>query len=262
MVPSHLIINFFRYIDRKFLFNQLRNLYNLYTYIKSIFYLKNFQDYSKSLYNFTNQLDNLCDKYGSDKGFNDLRSRTLYLNRNPHNYTNVYNALLNHCKNDIKLVLECGIGTNNPEIQSTMGSKYKPGASLFVWRDYFQNAEIFGCDVDRKILFNDNRIKTNYVDQLDKHSIELMFSKINRDNFDLIIDDGLHAYQAAINFFDIAFKYLKPGGLYIIEDVGWSYILKLLNYLKNYQLEVVHFNTKRLKLLKDSNLIIVRKELV
>ena len=258
-MPFHLIINFLRYIDNKFLFNKLRSIYNFIIFCKSKHLLKNFQDNSFSFYNSTNHLDDLCDKYGSDKGFKNISKRKLYMDRNPHNYTNVYNALLGHCKNDIKLVLECGLGTNNPKINSTMGENYIPGASLYVWRDYFKNAEIYGCDIDTDILFNKSRIKTNYVDQLDRKSIETMFSKIKRDNFDLIIDDGLHAYKAAINFFDISFNYLKPGGLYIIEDVGWNYMFQLIHYLKDYQLEVVNLRSNRLNLLKDSNLIIIRK---
>lgn len=259
MGPFLLIINFLRYVDNKFLFNKLRNIYNFYVFIKSIILLKSFQDHSKSFYNSSNQLDDLCDKYGSDKGFNNLKMRTLFMNRNPHNYTNVYHSLFSHCKNETKLVLECGIGTNNPKINSTMGEGYKPGASLFVWRDYFQNAEIYGCDIDKDILFNDNRIRTSFVDQLDKKSIEIMFSEFDKNNFDLIIDDGLHSYKAAINFFDIAFNFLKPGGLYIIEDVGWNYMFQLINYLKEYQVEVVNLKSNRIKLLKDSNLVIIRK---
>jgi hypothetical protein len=68
-------------------------------------------------------------------------------------------------------VFECGVGTNNPNITSNMGVNGQPGASLRVWRDYFQNAEVFGADIDRGILFEEQRIRTFYVDQTNKDSI-------------------------------------------------------------------------------------------
>ena len=52
-----------------------------------------------------------------------------------------------------------------------MSSNGKPGASLRVWRDYFYNAEIYGADID-KTNFSEKRIKTFFVDQLDKKEIK------------------------------------------------------------------------------------------
>ena len=48
----------------------------------------------------------------------------------------------------------------------------KPGASLRVWRDYFPNAIIYGADIDKDILFAEERIKTFYIDQLDPVAIK------------------------------------------------------------------------------------------
>ena len=45
-----------------------------------------------------------------------------------------------------------GIGTNNPNIESSMGKDYKPGSSLKVWKEYFLNANIFGADGAEKPL--------------------------------------------------------------------------------------------------------------
>ena len=42
----------------------------------------------------------------------------------------------------MKLVFECGLGTNNPDLQGNMTVDGMPGASLRVWRDYFKNAQI------------------------------------------------------------------------------------------------------------------------
>ena len=48
-------------------------------------------------------------------------------------------AALDHCKQNIKKVFECGIRTSNENIPSNLGKDYKPGTSLRVWKDYFKN---------------------------------------------------------------------------------------------------------------------------
>ena len=55
-----------------------------------------------------------------------------------------------------------------------MTSTGKPGASLKVWKDYFKNAKIFGADIDKRILFQEERINTYEVNQLDPSSIKKM----------------------------------------------------------------------------------------
>jgi hypothetical protein len=64
-------------------------------------------------------------------------------------------------------ILEIGIGTNNPSLVSTMGIYGTPGASLYSFREYLPNSQIYGADIDTNILFTHDRIKTFYVNQLD-----------------------------------------------------------------------------------------------
>lgn len=95
-----------------------------------------------------------------------------------HTYSNYYYSLFNHFKDDVKLVFECGLGSNNPNIRGNMTVNGVPGASLKVWRDYFKNAQIYGGDIDKDILFEEDRIKTYFVDQLNTSSIEVMWKKL------------------------------------------------------------------------------------
>ena len=44
--------------------------------------------------------------------------------------------------------------------------------------------------------------------------------KIKNIEFDFILDDGSHIMQNQYNTFINYFKFLKNGGLYIIEDIG------------------------------------------
>ena len=46
-----------------------------------------------------------------------------------------------------------------------------------------------------------------------------MWDMIKEKDFDLIIDDGAHFFDANINFYKNSFDKLKKNGYYIIEDV-------------------------------------------
>jgi hypothetical protein len=157
----------------------------------------------------------LCEimgRYGSDKGNST--------NTGHHNYTIVYDKLFAPMKNAPMRVFELGLGTNNTDVPSNMGINGKPGASLRGWREYFPNAQIFGADIDRRVLFQEDRIATFYCDQMSASSIaELWNNDVLRDKFDIIIEDGLHTYNANVSFFENSFHMVKPGGIYVIEDV-------------------------------------------
>ena len=61
-------------------------------------------------------------------------------------------------------------------------------------------------------------------DQSDAHFLEQMRVDLNHEQFDIIVDDGSHVPWHQLFTFEIMFDtWLKPGGLYIIEDVETSY---------------------------------------
>ena len=213
-----------------------------------------------SLYNTNNYLSELCELYGSDKGFVNIEKKTPY-DWDPHAYSIIYNNLFSHCRENIKLVFECGIGTNNLNFESNMTLNGKPGASLKVWKDYFVNAQIFGADIDRNILFKEDRIETYHVNQLDQESIIKMWNNIKKKDFDLIIYDWLHNYKAALTLFLNSYEKLKKGGIYIIEDVDFEYLDQLKKALEIYNPEVliINDNYSKNKLITNNNLIIIRK---
>jgi len=159
----------------------------------------------------------------------------------------------------VKLVFECGLGTNNPNLQSNMTVNGIPGASLRVWRDYFKNAQIYGADIDKDILFQEDRIKTYYVDQLNTRSIEIMWKEIGIQNFDIIIDDGLHTTDANINLFVNSFNKLKKNGIYIIEDVHILALNNKMEKLKKFSPELIVLKNKNIKY-PDNNLVIIRND--
>jgi SAM-dependent methyltransferase len=165
---------------------------------------------------YHNPLSIFTKKYGSDKG-SPIDDDTSESGWNMSLYADFYHMLFWNRREKIKTMLEVGIGTNNDSLPSNMTSKGKPGASLRAWRDYFPNATIYGADVDKDILFEEERIKTFYVDQADKFSVAELIGDIDK-TFDFIIDDGLHEAHAQITLLEAIYYKLKVGGIYIIED--------------------------------------------
>jgi len=136
-----------------------------------------------------------------------------------HNYTETYEKMFAGMRLDVATLFEVGIGTNNKKFASFMKPNYTPGGSLRGWRDYFPNATVRGADIDPDILFTEDRIETFQVDQTNQDSIEVMLTSMGDDQYDIIIDDGLHTLPAAVSLFKHVNHKLKEDGLYIIEDI-------------------------------------------
>jgi len=155
------------------------------------------------------ELCELMKKHGSDKG-DDW-----------HNYTLVYSKMFAEYRDNAELVLEVGIGTNNPKFQSHMKPEYTPGGSLRGWRDWFSKALVYGVDIDPDIMIEDEeRIVTFVADQTDDMSLRDMWDRFDDDVvFDIIIDDGLHTLDAAATTFIQSIYMLADDGLYVIEDI-------------------------------------------
>lgn len=140
---------------------------------------------------------------------------------NHHNYTTVYERLFFNLRPKKLNIFELGLGTNNPNIPSSMGVNGTPGASLRGWKEYFKNSNVYGGDIDKDILFTEPNIETFFVDQTDPQSITSLWNndKLKHIDFDIIIDDGLHEFQANVCFLTNSFCKLKTGGIFIIEDI-------------------------------------------
>ncbi|NBP03719.1 MAG: hypothetical protein EBU90_27200, partial [Proteobacteria bacterium] len=108
----------------------------------------------------------------SDKGSENITNSR-------HNYTLIYNELFKNLFDKNINIFELGIGTTNPNITSHMDLTCKSGASLRAWSEIFPNANIYGADIDKIILFNEDRIKTYYCDERDLNSIKSMWENID-----------------------------------------------------------------------------------
>ena len=184
--------------------------------------------------NTNNCLAQLCDQYGSDKGEVGCDNRPYPWPA--HSYTDLYDFLFPPIRNNVQIVIECGIGTNNPNLLSSMGERGRPGASLRVWRDYFPNAQVIGLDIDENTLFTDERIITFQCDQTSAESIQRFRTEaaLEPSSVDLIIDDGLHEISAGITFFENMVDLLAVNGTYIIEDITPNDAPRYSKYLKRW----------------------------
>jgi hypothetical protein len=103
------------------------------------------------------------------------------------------------------------------------------GGSLDMWRDYFgPRAMIYGVDIEPRCRdFEDDRIKIFIGDQGDRLFWRDFCQKVPA--LDVVIDDGAHLYEQQIVTFKQLVPFLKPGGIYLCEDVHRAY-----NYFASY----------------------------
>jgi len=144
-------------------------------------------------------LAHLFEKYGTDKGI--------------WGYTPAYEKYLEHRRREVKRVLEIGI-CGFRDIPNNV-----VGASLFAWRDYFPNAEVYGLDNDSRFIFNDQpRIHTLCCDAYNSAQLHAAIEQFGGD-FDMIVDDAVHDPMPQIALMTDLAPYLTSDGIYAMEDV-------------------------------------------
>lgn len=182
-------------------------------------------------------LGSLFKNYGSDKSTD-------------HNYYITYFAFLNPRRNEPLNVFEIGLGTNNIKYRANMGLSGRPGASLRAFRDFLPNASIYGADIDREVLFEEERIKTFFIDQLDPKVLEDVKQSFGDKKFDLIIDDGLHLPDANLNVVFFALDLLSENGILVIEDIKPNFYIyfRLLYSIIRSRYHMEHIKSGRLSL--------------
>ena len=150
-------------------------------------------------------LSRLCDASGSDKGFQK------------HLYTTVYEEFIKPGK--VHALLEIGLFCHDD--QKKAGLDYFSSApSLTMWAEYLPDARIYGYDIKD---FTSARGEWTGIIQGDQSKPKDL-AKLRElgESFDVIIDDGLHASKHQQVSFSCLFELVKPGGLYIIEDLHYQ----------------------------------------
>lgn len=136
-----------------------------------------------------------------------------------HDYYILYASLLAQLETRTPLRLfEIGLGTNQTDVASNMTADGRPGASLRAFRDASPEVEVVGADVDRRVLFDEPRIRTVWLDQTDPDTFFALEGTLGGP-FDLMIDDGLHAMNANLHSLSFFLRNLAPGGFAVVEDI-------------------------------------------
>lgn len=100
------------------------------------------------------------------------------------------------------------------------------GGSLEIWGRYFKNANVIvGCDANPLIstlIYENPRIKTVAGIASEAATVEKI-KQYTASQLDIIIDDGSHRSVDTIVNFLTFFPLLRPGGVFIIEDMHCAY---------------------------------------
>ncbi len=94
------------------------------------------------------------------------------------------------------------------------------GASLQMWRHYLPKATIVGVDLKLPDLPLPG-IAMHAGDQSDETFLASLVSRYG--GFDIVIDDGSHIGRHINASFGVLFPAIRPGGWYVIEDLGTAY---------------------------------------
>lgn len=208
-------------------------------------------------------LASLFAKHGSDKGWEGA-AQPPYPWR-PHNYADFYDLIFDDRRERVLSIVECGIGTKNTDVTSNMTSDGIPGASLRAWRDYFPLAHVYGLDIDRTVLFKENRISTFEVDQLQPEKIAAFWTESGLSEVDVMIDDGLHTFEAGVSLFKNSYDKLHRAGIYVIEDVSRADIPRYFAVFEGQKFGSNVFHATAVQLyregapLGDNTLLVIRR---
>ena len=168
---------------------------------------------NKLIIDSTQSITDLCllgAKHRTDKS--PLSSPIANYVHNPieygHAYTAIYDFLFSGLRHKKIKLAEIGVQYNN---------------SGRCFREYFTEAELYGFDHVNEFLEsakNENIPNTKYfwLDAFHKETIVDAMEKSGGE-FDIVIEDSSHRFDSQINFIEVMHKYIKPGGLMIIEDI-------------------------------------------
>lgn len=163
---------------------------------------------------FNALLSLLADRFGSDKG---------RLHGDRHRYADLYELLLHNERNSLGKLVELGLARGGPEDPHHGAVERRcDSPSIGMWIEYFPNAEVFGFDISDFSHLERAYSRFRFVHGDCGREADLIRLRDACGSVDLIVDDASHAsfhQQLALR---TLFPAVRPGGLYIIEDLHWQ----------------------------------------
>jgi len=165
----------------------------------------------------------------SATGGESLRVRLLVQNYEMYNTTKESAVVVKH-PDDFFAMIDL-IGRIAPKTVFEFG--IFEGGSALLWSKLF-DARYCGIDAlpDKPLLREwvqrlglGEQVSLNFSTlQNDKAKIDQLFQEhFGGEQIDLIVDDASHVYDWSRQSFEYSFDYLKPGGVYILEDWHWAH---------------------------------------
>ncbi len=145
-------------------------------------------------------MDDLATKYYSNDGTRKALS-----------YFAEYERIIGDRRNEPLRILELGVFS---------------GASMLIWRDYTPNATIIGLDsakVPPAAIAGERRIHFISGLQDDPAALDAALRAAGGP-LDLVVDDCSHIARITKRSFNHLFPHVRPGGHYVIEDIGTSFL--------------------------------------
>ena len=152
------------------------------------------------------QLRELANKYHSDKGTTHMCG---------HTYTDYYNKIFAPYKfsGSPFNLLEIGLNRDNQD----------SAPSLQIYREFFgSTVNLYGMDIHPDFKKLDDPENNTHILIGDQSKVADLVDLIGGRQYDIIIDDGYHASKHQQVSLSVLWHYLKPGGVYVIEDLHFQ----------------------------------------
>jgi hypothetical protein len=130
------------------------------------------------------------------------------------------------------------------------------GASLKLWSEYFDEANILGVDILDQVLPQFRELKN--VDLMFDNAYSQTFLNDDR-KFNILIDDGPHTLESQLIFLNKYLPKMDKDSILIIEDVASISYVPLLEKLvpeEKYKIEII--DTRHIKNRYDDIMFVVR----
>lgn len=178
-------------------------------------------------------------------------------NANEHSYGDVYAEVFEKFDRNAEInILELGV---------------QRGGSLFAWKEFFPNANVYGVDISDSRL---DKYKTDPRILFFKEDLKDATKYFAEGTFDIIIDDSDHFDGTIAWIIKNYWKFLKPKGIMVIEDIQIvdrytatieEAVTRLIEYLvlklnRKVSINIDHFDMRSVKGRPDDYIITLQHD--